>query len=97
VSGESLVGLVASLAALVGAVFTGLVALRHAGRDVAAADVLELRAHRDAWNWSTRTIYRLLRILGENDIDEPPGVKDDLARHQANIDNPHLALVKKEE
>jgi hypothetical protein len=94
-SSESIVGLVAALSALVGAIFTGLVALRRERREVATADVLELRAYRDAWLWAVRTIYSLLIIMGRADIPEPPDVRDELNDYQERIDNP-VAYARKE-
>ena len=94
-SSESIVGLVAALSALVGAIFTGLVALRRERRDVATADVLELRAYRDAWLWAVRTIYSLLTIMGRADVPEPPDVRDELHDYQERIDNP-VAWARKD-
>lgn len=93
-SSESIVGLVAALSALVGAIFTGLVALRRERREVATADVLELRAYRDAWVWAVRTIYSLLITLGKNGVPEPDDVRTELENHQDRIDNP--SLLRKE-
>lgn len=87
-SGETLIGTASVLTALVGAVFTGLVSLRHVRRDVATADVMELRAHRDAWAWAVRIIYSLLTLLAQHNAPEPEGVRTELQRHQAQIDNP---------
>lgn len=95
-TGESLIGIFASMTALVGAIFTGMVALRHAKRDVATADVMELRAYREAWVWATRTIYRLLALLGPTDVDEPKGIREKLQEHQDHIDNPNPVIAKKE-
>lgn len=92
---EAIVGLVAALSALVGAFFTGRVALTHARREVATADVLELRAYREAWIWAVRTIVRLLAILGRNDIPEPEGIRDEMQEMQDGIDNP-AAFARRE-
>jgi hypothetical protein len=83
------------MSALVGAIFTGLVALRRERRDVATADVLELRAYREAWLWAVRTIYSLLTQLGKQGVPEPVSVRDELDEHQARIDNP-VAAARKE-
>lgn len=87
-SSEALIGAFAALSALVTAVFAGLVSLRHARRYVATADVMELRAYRDAWTWAVRTIIRLLTLLGRHDIPEPAGIRDELDEHQGFIDKP---------
>lgn len=87
-SGETLIGTGSILVALVGAIFTGLVSLRHARREVATADVMELRAYREAWIWSVRTIYRLLSMLGAHSIEEPDGIREELLGYQESIDNP---------
>lgn len=94
-SNEAIVGLVAALSALVGAFFTGKVALTHARREVATADVLELRAYRDAWVWSVRTITRLLSLLGKHDIPEPQGIQERMDEFQDRIDNP-VAAARRE-
>jgi hypothetical protein len=91
-SGETLIGTASVLTALVGAIFTGLVSLRHARRDVATADVMELRAHRDAWEWATRVIYKLLPRATEEEAEE---IKAELREHQDSIDDPK-ARHKKE-
>lgn len=88
-SSEFIIGLMSTLTALTAAIFTGLVALRRERRVVATADVLELRAYRDAWTWAVRTIYRLLRIIaGIEGVQEPEDVRDMLKQHQNAIDNP---------
>lgn len=87
-SGETLIGTASILTALVGAIFTGMVSLRHARRDIATADVMELRAYRDAWVWAVRVIFRLLSLLGAHEIAEPAGIREELEEHQDNIDNP---------
>lgn len=84
-SGETLIGTASVLTALVGAVFTGLIGLRHTRREVATANVMELRNHRDAWEWATRIIYRLLPRVGEEEAEQ---IKAELRRHQERIDNP---------
>lgn len=94
-SSEAIVGLVAALSALVGAFFTGRVALTHARREVATADVLELRAYREAWLWAVRNLFSLLTLLGRNDIPEPPHIRMELQEHQDRIDNP-AAFARKE-
>lgn len=90
-SSEAIVGLVAALSALVGAFFTGRVALTHARREVATADVLELRAYREAWVWAVRTIYRLLALPG---VTEPEGIREQLQDMQDKIDNPAVFARK---
>jgi hypothetical protein len=87
-SSEALIGAFAALSALVTAVFAGLVSLRHARRYVATADVMELRAYRDAWIWAVRTIARLLSLLARHDIPEPAGLREELDQHQSYIDHP---------
>lgn len=88
-SSEAIIGAVAALTALVTAVFAGLVSLRQTRRYVATADVLELRAYRDAWVWAVRTIYRLLRIISATEgIEEPPDIRTELRQHQDSIDHP---------
>lgn len=91
-SSEAIVGLVAALSALVGAFFTGRVALTHARREVATADVLELRAYRQAWLWAVRTIYKLLALP---DVPNPDKIRDELQNMQDQIDNP-AAFARKE-
>jgi hypothetical protein len=73
------------LVALVGAVFTGMVSLRHARKDVATANVMELRSHRNAWEWSVRTFYKILPLLDPVLAAE---IRTEMARHQERIDNP---------
>lgn len=73
------------MTALVTAVFAGLVALRHARRYTGTADALELRAYRDAWLWSVRTIYSLLAMP---EVPERPDIRAEMREHQTNIDNP---------
>jgi hypothetical protein len=90
-SGETLIGTGSILVALVGAVFTGLVSLRHARRDVATADVFELRAHRDGWEWALRIIYRLLPLATP---EEASVIKIELREHQDAIDNPQPSHKK---
>ena len=92
-SGETLIGTASVLTALVGAIFTGMVSLRHARRDVATADVMELRAHRDAWEWAVRIIYRLLPRATEEEAAE---IRAELREHQDYIDNPQPSHRKKE-
>lgn len=87
-SSEAIIGTFAALTALVGAIFTGMVSLRHARRDIATADIYELRAYRDAWVWAVRTIFSLLTLLGRNSIPEPPEIRGELDDHQNRIDNP---------
>ena len=88
-SSEAIIGAVAALTALVTAVFAGLVSLRQTRRYVATADVLELRAYREAWLWAVRVIYRLLRMISATDgIQEPPEIRSELRSHQDAIDNP---------
>lgn len=87
-SSESIIGALAALTALVTACFAGVVSLRHARRVVAAADVLELRAYREAWLWAVRTIYKLLRVIGAADgLTEPAEIREELAEYQDLIDN----------
>jgi hypothetical protein len=93
-SGETLIGTASVLTALVGAVFTGLVSLRHVRRDVATANVMELRAHREAWVWAVRIIYSLLTLLGRNGIPEPEGIRKELDQYQNRIDNPEPSPSK---
>ena len=94
-SSEAIIGAVAALTALVTAVFAGLVSLRQTRRFVATADVLELRAYRDAWLWAVRTIYRLLRMINSTEgISEPPEIREEMRHHQDHIDNP--SVPKKE-
>ena len=90
-SGETLIGTASVLTALVGAVFTGMVSLRHARRDVATADIWELRAHRDAWEWAVRIIYKLLPRATEEEAAE---VRRELREHQDAIDNPQPSHKK---
>lgn len=88
-SSEAIIGAVAALTALVTAVFAGLVSLRQTRRYVATADVLELRAYREAWLWAVRTIYRLLRIISATEgIEEPPEIRVELRQYQDHIDHP---------
>jgi hypothetical protein len=94
-SGESLVGLVAAFSGLIGAVFTGLIAMRRERREVATLDVLELRAYREAWIWSVRTITSLLSLLGRNDVSEPKNVRREMEEHQERIDNPAVRRADK--
>lgn len=94
-SGESLVGLVAAFSGLIGAIFTGLIAMRRERREVVTLDVLELRAYREAWIWATRSIYKLLRLLGDNDISEPKDLRAELDDHQDRIDNPSPRRAEK--
>lgn len=90
-SSEAIIGTFAALAALVGAIFTGMVSLRHARKDIATADIMELRAYRDAWIWAVRTIFSILSLLGRNAIPEPDGIREELEEHQERIDNPTIA------
>lgn len=90
-SGETLIGTASVLTALVGAVFTGLIGLRHTRREVATADVMELRARRDGWEWAIRIIYRLLPLATEEQADE---IRAELREHQEAIDNPYPAHKK---
>jgi hypothetical protein len=90
-SGETLIGTASVLTALVGAVFTGLIGLRHTRREVATADVMELRSRRDAWEWAVRVIYRLLPRATDEEASE---IKAELREHQDNIDNPQPAHKK---
>lgn len=92
-SGETLIGTASVLTALVGAVFTGLIGLRHTRREVATADVMELRAHRDAWEWAVRVIYKLLPFV---DPAQAAEVRAELREHQDSIDNPQPQHRKKE-
>lgn len=88
-SSEAIIGAVAALTALVTAVFAGLATLRQTRRYVATADVLELRAYRDAWIWSVRTIYKLLRMIAASECLEEPGeIRGEMKQHQEHIDNP---------
>ena len=80
--------MMATLTALVGAVFTGLVALRRERRDMATADVLELRAYREAWLWAVRVIFSLLTQMGQSGIPEPSAVRAEMREYQDRIDNP---------
>jgi len=94
-SSEAIIGAFAALTALVTAVFTGLVSLRHAKRINATADALELRAYREAWIWAIRTIWALLALLGRHNVPEPDGIREELDSHQSSIDNP-TEFYKKE-
>lgn len=90
-SSEAIIGAFAALSALVTAVFAGLVSLRHARRVVATADVLELRAYRDAWLWAVRTIYKLMALPC---VDNTEAIRTELEERQASIDT--AAETKKE-
>lgn len=90
-SGETLIGTASVLTALVGAVFTGLIGLRHTRREVATANVLELRAYRDAWEWVVRIIYKLLPFVPEELAEE---VRSGMRQHQEKIDDPQPAHKK---
>lgn len=90
-SGETLIGTASVLTALVGAVFTGLIGLRHTRREVATVDVMELRAHRSAWEWAVRIIYKLLPFAPKELANE---IRGEMQEHQDNIDNPQPSHKK---
>lgn len=83
-SSEAIIGACAALSALVTAVFAGMVSLRHARRVGATADIMELRAYRDAWLWAVRTIYKLLALP---QVDDSGVIRAEMAERQQAIDD----------
>lgn len=86
-SSEGLIGLIAALTGLVGAVFAGVVALRKERYTGVRADVAELYAYREAWIWATRTIASLLARLGilGSEVDTE-AIQREMFKHQESID-----------
>lgn len=88
VSSEGLIGLIAALTGLVGAVFAGVVALRKERYTGVRVEVAELYAYREAWIWATRTIASLLAKLGIFNVEgvNASDVQREMLEHQEAID-----------
>jgi hypothetical protein len=93
---DGLSALVIALGTLVSATFTGWALLRRERREQASADIRELRAYRSAWVWSMRTITKLRALLAIHDIPEPPGIDEQRAFHEDQLEGGTAVRDEKE-